>query len=55
MDERQSEDCCKAVGISPEGERMTQTEWVSVLTSVHDCRLNEPTVQDKSVMCRQHK
>ena len=31
---------------------MVQTEWVSVLTSVYDRRLNEPMVQDKSVMHR---
>ena len=31
---------------------MTQTERVLVLTSVHDHRLNEPMVRDKSVMCR---
>ena len=29
---------------------MEQTEWVSVLTSVHDHRLNEPMVWDKSGM-----
>ena len=29
---------------------MAQTEQVSVLTSVHDHRLNEPMIQDKSVM-----
>ena len=34
------------------GERMAQTERVSVLTSVHDRRLNEPMVLDKSVMQR---
>ena len=31
---------------------MAQTERVSVLTSLHDHRLNEPMVQDKSVMHR---
>ena len=31
---------------------MGQTEKVSVLTSVHDRRLNEPMVWEKSVMCR---
>ena len=29
---------------------MAQTKWVSVLTSVHDRRLNEPTVWVKSIM-----
>ena len=31
---------------------MAQIELVSVLTSIHDHRLNEPMVQDKSVMHR---
>ena len=31
---------------------MVQTERVSVLTSIHDRRLNEILVQDKSVMRR---
>ena len=31
---------------------MAQTERVSVLMSVHDHRLNEPLVRDKSVMRR---
>ena len=34
------------------GEHMAQTEWVSVLTLVHDSRLNKPMVQDKSIMRR---
>ena len=29
---------------------MTQIEWVSVLMSIHDHKLNEPIVRDKSVM-----
>ena len=29
---------------------MLQTEWVSILTSVHDRRLNELIVQDTRVM-----
>ena len=31
---------------------MAQTEQVSVLMSVHDRKLNEPMIQDKSVMHR---
>ena len=31
---------------------MAQTKRVSVLTSVHDRRLNEPMVQDNSIMRR---
>ena len=31
---------------------MAQTKWVLVLTLVHDHRLNELTVWDKSVMLR---
>ena len=31
---------------------MVQTEQISVLMSVHNRRLNKPTVQDKSVMRR---
>ena len=31
---------------------MAQTKRVSVLTSIHDRRLNEPMVRDKSVMRR---
>ena len=34
------------------GECTVQIEWVSVLTSAHDHRLNEPMVRDKSVMRR---
>ena len=34
---------------------MGQTEQVSVLTLVHDCRLNEPMVRDKSALCRLNK
>ena len=29
---------------------MAQTEWVLVLTSVYDHRLNEPIVRDKNEM-----
>ena len=38
--------------MSPREERMMQIKQVSTLTSVHDRRLNEPMVQDKSIMHR---
>ena len=52
MDGYQSEGHCEATGMSPREECMAQTEQVSVQTLIRDCKLNESTVRDKSIIRR---